>query len=261
MTPPTDNTPARPTDGIEQELFIESILSGDAVQDDAAFLAPDGSGDLKRIAGLDRDPAHRRPTTKRKHLRLIREHRAAEQIGRLPDDGEEVLLIMTGRFHGTDIVAAVLRLLEDEPRPPRTPPPAIAALHLTTMSINRQNAETLLAADERIGPITLIVSNVFAEKDSGAYNVIHDLIVRRPGSSMLYARNHTKIILALTTDGRKYYGHGSLNLRRCQSLEQFALGRDAATYDFFRAFIDELAAASRAQSESQSTAPPPELKR
>lgn len=51
-------------------------------------------------------------------------------------------------------------------------------------------------------------------------------------------RNHTKLMLLSTTDGRRIVAEGSQNLRRCHCYEQVAISDDAELYAFFRSFIE-----------------------
>ena len=68
----------------------------------------------RRRIGIDHDPALRRKIKLRTHRRLIREDAAIEQIGSLPPAGSEVILILSGKWHGFDLIGAVLKLAAPE---------------------------------------------------------------------------------------------------------------------------------------------------
>ncbi len=219
-------------DDTMQGLFIDSILGGTTgPQDDAQFIQPDGN--LKRVGGIDGDPSMRKRITSRRQLTIIRETHAARQIGSLPEPGEEVLMILTGLWHGTDLVGAINRI---------DPAVRFADVTMATMSMNRQNADYLatLMEAEIIQRLLLVVSTAFINQNADEYHGV--LAALAPHNARIGAqRNHAKTMTFLTTDGRKFYVHGSLNLRRCQAYEQMAFGQDAGTHDFLRQFTHDIA--------------------
>lgn len=188
--------------------------------------------------GLDRDPVLRRQITKRDLRRMLREDAAAEQIDRLPEPGEEILLILSGKWHGFDLFGAVLRLAA---------PTTIAEAHVSTLAINKTHARRLeeLLAARQIGRITLIVGEVFREHSPSEWAELVRVFGADPKTRTLGAtRNHTKLMALRLTDGRTLAIHGSLNLRRCSCYEQASLSADPATYRFFRDFVADVARGS-----------------
>lgn len=175
---------------------------------------------------------HRRETTKRRFARVRRQSRAVEQIGKLPGKGEDLVMIMTGSFHGWDLVGAVMDL---------TGCP-IRELHVATLGFNQ--AQTLHLAEMidagQIGKLTMVVSEMFREKNPREFKGLAEAMTAR-GQVVAANRNHAKLLLFDMADGRKYVTHGSLNLRRCNAYEQVAISRDDALFEFFRKFIAAMA--------------------
>jgi len=101
---------------------------------------------------------HRRETKKRRFARLRRQEQAVEQIGELPGPNEDVVMIMTGSFHGWDLVGAIAELAGCP----------IASLHVATLGFNQ--AQTLhlceLIDRRQIGSLTMVVSEMFREKNA-----------------------------------------------------------------------------------------------
>ncbi|MEM8738273.1 MAG: hypothetical protein AAGG38_07320 [Planctomycetota bacterium] len=199
-----------------------------ADQDDRAVgdQAPD------RIAGYDTDPKLLRGYTRRRQLRMLRNQAAAEALGELPGQGEETLIVMTGRYHGIDILDAMLDLAGC---------PAIEA-YIATLGTNKSNIAAVCEHLDagRIERLTTVVADVFAAKDHAEAAYLRHMMDAR-GQRVIVARNHAKLILLHMADGRKFSLHGSLNLRRCNSFEQAAIVHDAETFDFFRQFIEDIA--------------------
>ena len=161
---------------------------------------------------------------------------AAEQIDRLPDDDEEILLILSGRWHGMDLLGAVLTLAS---------PATITAAHVSSLAINKMHTRRLeeLPGAGLIGRITLVVGEIFREHSPSEWAELVRVFGADPTRRRLAAvRNHTKLMALELTDGRRLAIHGSLNLRRCSCYEQAAIVNHADTFDFFRAFVDEIAA-------------------
>ncbi len=185
----------------------------------------------KRI-GLTRDPRTVRRAAKRRLVRGFRELAAAEHIGELPGELEDVVLILTGRYHGFDVLTAMLDLAGYD----------AAELMIATLGFNRAQTDTLgeLLDDGRIANVTFLVSHMFTEKNAGESAYLREALESR-GHRYAVARNHAKLMLIRLTDGRHFVAHGSLNLRRCNSFEQLVITQDPALYGFFADYIREAA--------------------
>lgn len=188
--------------------------------------------------GIGRDPALRRRSEKRTLRRMLREEAAAEQIDRLPDEGEEILLLLSGRWHGFDLFGAIMRL---------GAPAKIAEAHVSSLAINKTHTRRLeeMLDEGEIGRLTLVVADVFREKSKSEWSELQRVFGADPARRRVAAvRNHTKLMAIRLTDGRCYAVHGSLNLRRCSSYEQASISRDRGdtAYAFLRDFIEEIAA-------------------
>lgn len=181
-----------------------------------------------RIDGASGDPRTRRRVARRRLVRGLREKAAAEHIGTLPEPGEDVVLVMTGKYHGWDMLTACLDLAGcrcDE-------------LMVATLGFNRAQSEALaeLMDADRVGAVTFVVSEMFRGKNGGELDHLRDTVESR-GGTVGVNRNHAKLILIGLADGRRLVLRGSMNLRRCNSFEQIEISDDPALYDFFRAYI------------------------
>lgn len=181
----------------------------------------------------DVGPITCRRTARRRFARGKREAAAVDQIRELPDRGEGLVMIMTGTFHGWDLVAAVLRLAGGA---------EIEHLRVATLGFNR--AQTLdlgeLIDAGRIRRLTMVVSEMFREKNRSEFKLLDEEMTRR-GQVVRCDRNHAKLLCFELNDGRRLVSHGSLNLRRCKSYEQVVMSHDEKLHDFFAAFIDRMA--------------------
>lgn len=179
----------------------------------------------RRTLRLDESP-------RRRLDRARRGQSAVKQIGRLPAVGEEIVMIMTGDFHGWDIVGAVLDLA------------GVAAAHLRVATLGFNRSQTIHLASlldaGRVRRLTMAVSEMFREKNKSEYALLAAEMQSR-GQTVKCGRNHAKLMLFELADGRRIAVHGSLNLRRCNSFEQVAISASVELHDFFAAFIDGLA--------------------
>lgn len=179
------------------------------------------------------EPAsHSREVKKRRFARLRRQARAVEQIGELPAAGEDLVMIMTGSFHGWDLVGAIAELAGCP----------IAALHVATLGFNRTQTLHLceLLDTGQIGALTMVVSEMFREKNAREFKGLAEAMAERE-QIVAANRNHAKLMLFDMADGRKFVTHGSLNLRRCNSYEQVVISQDEGLFKFFRKFITAMA--------------------
>lgn len=216
---------------------MTAIPTFSAAADLTAIGAPPADDTPKapdRIEGVGRDPRTVRRAERRRMIRLEREGKAAAHIERLPEPGEDIVLILTGVYHGWDIVEAILQLAGGA---------TVAECYLATLGFNRTQTRHLadLLDSGRIGRLTFVVSEMFAQKNATEYDFMAEMIQGR-GHRLANTRNHAKLMLFRLSDGRHIVTHGSLNLRRCNSFEQLVITQDADLYRFFAAFLEEVIA-------------------
>ena len=188
--------------------------------------------EFARVGGIARDPRAERRAAKRRTLRLGREGAAAEQVGRLPELREDIVLIATGKWHGFDMLAALIELAGEGV--------TCRELYVSTLGFNRMQADTLaeMLDDGRIERCTFMVSNMFTQKNPDEYDYLAAMLHER-GQTIGDTRNHTKLMLLELSDGRHIVTHGSLNLRRCNCFEQMAITQDPELFAFFAEFISD----------------------
>ncbi len=177
---------------------------------------------------------HERKIVRQRLAWLDRETNAADAIQRIPAKGHEVFLIMTGKFHGFDILGGILDLAGEGV--------TIDDLKIATLGFNRDQTDRLAEMIDagQIKRVVFVVSNLFSEKNGDEYDYLSETLTAR-GQVVANTRNHTKIILIALSDGRRLVVHGSLNLRRCNNFEQVAISNDPQTFDFLAAFIHDAA--------------------
>lgn len=164
---------------------------------------------------------------------------AASQIGRLPDEGEAIHMLLGGDFNGFDLIPAMLDLAGAP----------FESLYITTLGFNLANNGQLcdLIDAGRIRSATVFCSEYFARTDPDVFNEAAANLAKR-GHRMKSARNHSKLILARTAKGvtpadnrdAYYVSESSANLRTCNNLEQLTLIRSREVYEFHAAWIEEV---------------------
>ncbi|MEM8783079.1 MAG: hypothetical protein AAGE65_09520 [Planctomycetota bacterium] len=191
----------------------------------------DDGASLPDRVGLDRDPRTRRRAKQRRAVRCLREGAAADHIGALPDAGEDVVLVLTGRYHGFDVLTAILDLAK------------CPARHVTiaTLGFNRAQTDTLgeLLDHDRIEGMTFLASDMFAAKNGATSAYLRECLETR-GQTYAVARNHMKLMLVELCDGRRIVTHGSLNLRRCNCFEQMQISQDDELFAFFAGVVGDI---------------------
>jgi hypothetical protein len=186
----------------------------------------------RRDLPTDPDP---RITTKvelRRLVELVQGDNAAAKLGALPGPGEALHIRMDGSFNGIDIVFAVLKLLA---------PATIRTLYLASLSFNRRVGDRVLQAIDAgyVGRCVFLSSSMFAGKEREQVAWLAKELAMR-GSRLITARNHCKLMLAETTDGRHIVMEGSHNLRTCSCFEQATFTDDPDLYRWHRDFIERL---------------------
>ena len=172
----------------------------------------------------------RRTAAKRTFQNLLKLKAAQAQIGRLPDPGETIHMVVAGDFRTWDLVPAMLSL-KNLP---------IAELYLATLSYNRDNLNELidLVDASQVGAVTMITSVFDRANDPDRFNHAKAEFDAR-GQRLLAMRNHCKLILARFADGTPYVSESSANLRSHSTTEQIALTQDAGLFAFHQAWMEE----------------------
>ncbi len=196
---------------------------------------------------LDEDPKSGSPTIVRRRVmrydsprrvvkRIGRQKSCVAQLGQLPRDGEEILMLLDGAWHGFDLVTAILELAHEA---------TVTHLSIATLGFNQDQTHQLaeLLDSGQVARVSMVVSEMFRDKNVIEYANLKAMLHDR-GMRVAASRNHAKLMLFEMSNGRLITGHGSLNLRRCHSIEQLALTADPDVYGFFYPYIQETLDAS-----------------
>jgi hypothetical protein len=181
-----------------------------------------------KVKGLDTDIAFR-SYRRNTYLDCLAIKHARDHIHRLPEPGEAIHMVVSGRYPLFAIIPAVLDLAT---------PATIAELHLVTLSYSKDNAADLLAMIDakQIDRTWLLVSHYFAHANPHLFEPLATALLER-GDHVVAMRTHAKIILILLSDGTKYVIHASANLRSCKNIEQCCFECDGQLYDFHHQWV------------------------
>ncbi len=163
---------------------------------------------------------------------------AAADLAALPNDGETVRLVLRPRWWDISaLVAAIVGLLQ---------PATVREFTAATFGISRTAFRELfrLQAEGRIERVRLLVSAYYRTVEA---EVVNELLAAAEGrqTEILFARNHAKVFLLETSDGRYFAVESSANLQGLQNHETVAITHDRAVYDFHRRWIADLGEAHR----------------
>lgn len=198
-----------------------------------------------RYRGLDADTSYLRTPRKRSYIDLTHVAHAKDHITRLPEEGETVHAVISGRYPLWALVPAVVELAGGA---------AIEDLHLITLSYGKDNAADLVEMLDAgtIRRVWLMVSHYFAHANPHLYDPLAHELGKR-GHHVLALRTHAKIILIKLTDGRTYVVESSANLRSCKNIEQLTFTRDRGLYDFHREWVGGLFASAAEIDRNEQT--------
>lgn len=180
----------------------------------------------------DPDPRITTKVATRRLVELAMGDNAAAKLSALPTPGEALHIRMDGSFNGIDIVFAVLNLLD---------PATIRTLYLASLSFNRRVGERLLEAIDAgtVARCVFLSSAMFQGKEKWLVDWLAAELAKR-GSRLITARNHCKLLLAETTDGRHVVMEGSHNLRTCSCFEQATFYEAPDLYRWHAEFIERM---------------------
>jgi hypothetical protein len=184
----------------------------------------------RQAAHVEAPPPHRgKAKAAARRLRMLRE--ARDLLDALPQPGETLHAIQTGRFDLALLLTAILDLL---PAPCRR-------LRVATLSYNKANAAELLGLLEsgKAGGLTLLCSLFFRAH----YKELHEWFAAElrayPGSRLAAARSHCKVFLFDLADDSAIVIEGSGNLRCNGNREQLTVFNDRPLHDWHSNWIDQ----------------------
>lgn len=159
---------------------------------------------------------------------------AVKQLVRLPAEGETLHFVMSGNYHGFDMIPAVHRL-----SPGGEP---ITRLVVATLGFSRKNnLQMCKMIDDGmiVGTSVFIVcSEFFAKTDANVYKMAKEDIEAR-GGCLRITRNHAKII-AIQLAGNHIVTEGSANLRSCVNYEQVTMFNSRELFDFHAGWLSKI---------------------
>jgi hypothetical protein len=168
--------------------------------------------------------------TKARQRRTAQLKEAGDVLDVLPDEGETLHAIMTGRY---DLMHLIVMLIGKVGR--------CEEARIATLSFNRKNLDEMagLLDAGSVGKMTLLCSAFFRDHNKSLWEETLEAF-RSRGQRTAAARSHCKIVILTCADGRQFSLEGSANLRTNGNREQFALTNDSAIHDWHAAWIDEL---------------------
>jgi hypothetical protein len=156
---------------------------------------------------------------------------AAEQLGRLPETGESLHLVLKGNFALFALIPAVIRLNSNRP---------IERLRIATLGFSRKNVDELssLAQAGLVKAASMLSSHYHAAVDAPIYEHFRATLPQFPVVAM---RSHAKILLIETT-GTFLTVESSANLRSCKNIEQATVTNDPGLHQHHAEWIDAMIA-------------------
>ena len=175
--------------------------------------------------------AYRRRAGKRVYENLLFQRAAEKQIGRMPDEGETIHMVVSAAYRTVDLIPAWLAL--------KAPAP-IEALYVATLSFNRECLDLILELFDqgKVKAFSLVISIYDKANEPARFEYAKTELQKR-GCRIMAMQNHCKIIAARFADGTAYTAEGSANLRSHSTTENVALTRDTGLFAFHAAWMEE----------------------
>jgi hypothetical protein len=194
------------------------------------------ASDESKLPNVDLRLPEGRTLTTRQHKRsmvlLSKARKAAQQLERLPDQGETIHAVLNGEYALWDFVPAVLEL-SGQP---------IDNLTICTLGFSRNNVEALseLVEAGQVKRLSVLCSTYFAAAgvDGAIYSQMVELCAKH-GFPIAALRTHAKILL-MATGERRIVIESSANLRSCHNVEQATILDCPELFDFHSAWMREL---------------------
>ena len=167
---------------------------------------------------------------------------AADVLDVLPNPGESLHALMTGRYDLMHLIAALVNRLG-----------IIEAARVATLSYNGRNLAELLALLDggKVKTLTLLCSSFFRDHNRELWEETLSEF-RDRGQRAAAARSHAKVVTLAVAGGARYALEGSANLRTNSNREQFALYQDTALHDFHATWIDALVTQHEGDEDSST---------
>ena len=231
--------------------LVGSGAAGAILNRSAPKLASEANEDLHQLQAVGKPRRLEVETPRRRFQRMTRERSALDHIGQLPEIGGELLLAVTGTYHGWDLLQAVRTLADCQ----------LDTLHLATLGFNAKQITSLtdLIDSGGVRRVVFLVASFEANMHPAEFGFLHDELTRR-GQVIRHTHNHAKLFCLKFTDGRVYSMHGSLNLRCCHGLEQVALTPNPAVYEFLTQWIEDVCQNAETTTKKGGKATGPQAK-
>lgn len=157
---------------------------------------------------------------------------ARELVARLPDTGEGLFLLLTGRFDYAHLLAVILDKLGC----------VVERMRVSTLSMNERSLSELLAMVDsgKVLSLDLLVSKFYRSHNPEVFERAKEEFGKRRGLRLAAARCHCKVTTLALTDGRRYSLEGSANVRSNSSWEQCCMFQDANLVAWHDAWIEQL---------------------
>ena len=158
--------------------------------------------------------AYRRRAAKRAYENLLFQRAAEKQIGRMPDEGETIHMVVSAAYRTVDLVPAWLALKAPEP---------IERLYVATLSYNRECLDLLLELFDRgqIKAISFVIS-IYDKANEPARFEYAKAELQKRGGRIMACQNHCKIILCPVRRRHRLHMRGiresplPLHYRKCR---------------------------------------------
>lgn len=153
-----------------------------------------------------------------------------ESLTKLPEDREQIRIITQRSFNAYAILLYLLENLK------------IDEVYLTSYNIDKNTISGLndLIASKNINKLKLLISDSINFRMPERAKQLIELAKKNKNVKLVFAWNHTKIILAKTIDSQYYVIEGSGNLSDNARIEQYLFEKCKETYEFHKEWIDEV---------------------
>ena len=152
----------------------------------------------------------------------------------IPEDGERLFSIMSGRFIFGDLIEALFVKHNWHTK----------KLKIATLSISQDNIDSLqnLLDGGYVDSIELIISDYFYSHERHNLGLMKYLYENLDNGrlSVSVAGIHTKITQFIINENQRIVMHGSANLRSCDSIEQLVIENCQELYDFNCTWMDQI---------------------
>jgi hypothetical protein len=178
------------------------------------------------------EPANDLPTAKTFRAaarRTAQLKEAAEVLAVLPELGEALHALMTGRYDLMHLIVALVDKLGD-----------CDWLRIATLSFNLRNIDEMVALLDsgKVARLSLLCSQFFKDNSKEVWTICRERFEGLP-AVLAASRNHCKVVTLAFRAGIRLALEGSANLRTNSNREQFCLVSDASLHEWHSAWIDE----------------------